>query len=59
MAKSDPGNPVTARLAKWLLDNRANGSYWDSTKDTADCLEALSAYLLQTREGMEDKSCFL
>ena len=54
MAKSAPGNPVTARLAKWLLDNRANGSYWDSTKDTADCLEALSAYLLQTREGMED-----
>ena len=54
MAKSDPGNPVTARLAKWLLNNRANGSYWDSTKDTADCLEALSAYLLQTREGMED-----
>lgn len=32
MAKSDPGNPVTARLAKWLLNNRANGSYWDSTK---------------------------
>lgn len=54
MAKSDPANPVTARLAKWLLNNRANGSYWDSTKDTADCLEALSAYLLQTREGMED-----
>lgn len=54
MSKSAPGNPVTARLAKWLLDNRANGSYWDSTKDTADCLEALSAYLLQTREGMED-----
>ena len=54
MSKSAPGNPVTARLAKWLLDNRANGSYWDSTKDTADCLEALSTYLLQTREGMED-----
>lgn len=54
MAKSDPGNPVTARLAKWLLNNRANGSYWNSTKDTADCLEALSAYLFQTREGMED-----
>lgn len=54
MARSDPDNPVTARLAKWLLNNRANGSYWDSTKDTADCLEALSAYLLQTREGLED-----
>lgn len=54
MAKSDPGNPVTARLAKWLLNNRANGTYWNSTKDTADCLEALSAYLFQTREGMED-----
>lgn len=54
MAKSDPTNPVTARLAKWLLNNRANGSYWDSTKDTADCLEALSVYLFQTREGMED-----
>lgn len=54
MAKSTPNDPVTARLAKWLLNNRANGSYWDSTKDTADCLEALSAYLLQTREGMED-----
>ena len=54
MAKSDPKNPVTSRLAKWLLNNRANGSYWNSTKDTADCLEALSAYLFQTREGMED-----
>lgn len=54
MAKSAPRNPVTARLAKWLLNNRANGSYWNSTKDTADCLEALSAYLFQTREGMED-----
>lgn len=54
MAKSDPRNPVTARLAKWLLNNRANGSYWNSTKDTADCLEALSAYLFQTREGLED-----
>lgn len=54
MAKSDPRNPVTARLAKWLLNNRSNGSYWNSTKDTADCLEALSAYLFQTREGMED-----
>lgn len=54
MAKSAPNDPVTARLAKWLLNNRANGTYWDSTKDTADCLEALSAYLFQTREGMED-----
>lgn len=54
MAKSDPRNPVTARLAKWLLNNRTNGSYWNSTKDTAACLEALSAYLFQTREGLED-----
>lgn len=54
MAKSRPDAPVTSRLAKWLLNNRANGSYWNSTKDTADCLEALSAYLCQTREGMED-----
>lgn len=54
MSKHDPANPVTSRLAKWLLNNRANGSYWDSTKDTADCLEALAAYLFQTREGLED-----
>ena len=30
MAKSDPKNPVTSRLAKWLLNNRANGSYWEN-----------------------------
>ncbi len=53
MAKHAPEDPVTAGLAKWLVTNRAEGSHWDSTKTTADCLEALSAYLFQTREGME------
>ncbi len=53
MAKHAPEAPVTAGLAKWLVSNRAEGSHWDSTKTTADCLEALSAYLFQTREGME------
>lgn len=53
MAKCDPHNPITARLAKWLLNNRTNGSHWDSTKTTASALEALSVYLLQTGEGLE------
>ncbi|MDO4410060.1 MAG: alpha-2-macroglobulin family protein [Akkermansia sp.] len=54
MCKYAPKDELNAKLAKWLLNNRRNGSYWDSTKDTADCLEALSLYLLTTKEGMSD-----
>lgn len=54
MCKYAPNDKLNAKLAKWLLNNRRNGSYWDSTKDTADCLEALSLYLLTTKEGMDD-----
>lgn len=35
----------TAGLAKYLLNNRRHGTYWDSTRDTAYCIEALAEYL--------------
>lgn len=52
----EPQSQRTSRLAKWLLNNRKNGSYWASTRDTAASIEALGLYLLATKEGMEPQT---
>lgn len=38
------------RLVKYLLNNRKNATYWNSTRDTAVCVEALAEYLVKTDE---------
>ena len=35
---------------KYLLNNRKNGSYWQSTRDTALCIEAMADYLRASGE---------
>jgi alpha-2-macroglobulin len=42
----DPQNPLAAKLANWLAANRRQGECWDSTRDTALAVHALSEYLL-------------
>ena len=38
------------QLVKYLLNNRKNATYWNSTRDTALCVEAFSEYLQKTDE---------
>ncbi|MBR0225330.1 MAG: hypothetical protein IJL92_04660 [Thermoguttaceae bacterium] len=39
-----------ARLVKYLLNNRKHATYWNSTRDTAICVEAFAEYLESTNE---------
>lgn len=38
-------------LVKYLLNNRKHATYWESTRDTAYCIEALADYLTATGEA--------
>jgi len=46
----DPKSDRAAGLVKYLLNNRKHGAYWDSTRDTAYCIEAMAEYLLASGE---------
>ena len=45
-----PQDELLPRLVKYLLDNRHHGTYWKSTRDTGLCLDAITAYLLNSGE---------
>ena len=51
LATVDPENETAPRLVKYLLNNRANATWWKSTRDTALVLEAFTAYLRATGEA--------
>jgi len=51
LLKTQPQSSATAGLVKYLLNNRRHATYWNSTRDTALCLEALAEYLRLTGEG--------
>jgi uncharacterized protein YfaS (alpha-2-macroglobulin family) len=44
-------DPKAAGLVKYLINNRKHGTYWNSTRDTAYCIEALADYLIASGEG--------
>src|SRR5262249_40863261 len=44
------------RLVKYVLNNRKHGTYWQSTRDTAFCIEALADYLKASGEDRPDMS---
>ncbi|OAI56608.1 hypothetical protein AYO47_08850 [Planctomyces sp. SCGC AG-212-M04] len=46
-----PQDPKAAGLVKYLLNNRRHATYWNSTRDTAICLEAMSEYLKASGES--------
>jgi alpha-2-macroglobulin len=54
LALTDPKSEKAAGLAKYLLNNRKNGAYWSSTRDTALCIEALADYLKASAEDKPD-----
>ncbi|MBQ9367814.1 MAG: hypothetical protein IJT83_08545 [Victivallales bacterium] len=41
---------LASRFVKYLLNNRKHATYWRSTRDTAACLDAFTAYLQSSDE---------
>ncbi len=54
LAAIDPHSDVTPRIVKWLLNNRRNGYYWGSTRDTTFCVAALGEFVRISGEGRPD-----
>ncbi|HEX5270760.1 MAG TPA: alpha-2-macroglobulin family protein, partial [Gemmataceae bacterium] len=52
LARTAPKDEKASRLVKYLLNNRKHATYWNSTRDTAICVEAMADYL---RASGEDK----
>ena len=52
LAAVAPQSDHAAGLVKYLLNNRKHATHWNSTRDTALCVEALADYL---RASAEDK----
>ena len=50
LSRTDPKGELTSRLVKYVLNNRKHGTYWNSTRDTAFCIEALADYLRASGE---------
>ncbi|MBU4400159.1 MAG: alpha-2-macroglobulin, partial [Planctomycetes bacterium] len=50
LARTDPKGDVAPRLVKYLLNNRKHAAYWNSTRDTALCIEAMADFLRTSGE---------
>ncbi len=54
LARTDAKGELASRLVKYLLNNRKHASYWNSTRDTSICIEALAEYLKASGEDKPD-----
>lgn len=54
LARTDPKSEKASRLVKYLLNNRKHATYWNSTRDTALCIEAMAEYLKASGEDKPD-----
>jgi uncharacterized protein YfaS (alpha-2-macroglobulin family) len=50
----EPKGDLAARIAKHLLNNRRNGTYWNSTRDTAGVIDALAVFVKASGESKPD-----
>jgi uncharacterized protein YfaS (alpha-2-macroglobulin family) len=50
LSRSDPKGELARRLVKYLLNNRRNATYWNSTRDTALCVEAFAEFIRRSGE---------
>ncbi len=50
LSRTNPKDEKAARLVKYLLNNRKHATYWNSTRDTAICIEAMAEYLKASGE---------
>ena len=51
LVKTSPQAPETAALAKYLICNRRNATYWNNTRDTALCVDALADFVVASGEA--------
>ncbi len=56
LSRTDPRGARASGVAKYLLKNRKNGSYWRSTRDTAYAVEALVDYAVASGEAAPDQT---
>ncbi|MFC1671732.1 alpha-2-macroglobulin [Planctomycetota bacterium] len=54
LIKLQPKSDVAPKIVKWLLENRRNGYYWRSTRDTTMCIAAMSDFVTASGEGKPD-----
>lgn len=54
LMKLDPKSDLAPRIVKWLLENRRNGYYWRSTRDTTLCVAAMAEFVRASGEGQAD-----
>ena len=50
LAAAKPNDPDTRGLVKYLVNNRKNATYWESTRDTAYAIEAIASYFKASGE---------
>jgi alpha-2-macroglobulin len=54
LSKTAPKDEKASRLVKYLLNNRKHATYWNSTRDTAICIEAMAEYMVASGEDKPD-----
>jgi alpha-2-macroglobulin len=54
LSKTDPRGKTAPGLVKYLLNNRKHATYWNSTRDTAICIEAMADYIRASGEDKPD-----
>ena len=54
LAAVKPKSPEARGLVKYLINNRKHATYWNSTRDTAYCIEAIADYLRESGEDSPD-----
>ncbi|HLQ47154.1 MAG TPA: alpha-2-macroglobulin, partial [Planctomycetaceae bacterium] len=50
LSRVDAKDERASRLVKYLLNNRKHATYWNSTRDSSICIEAMAEYLKQSGE---------
>ncbi|MFH0924913.1 MAG: alpha-2-macroglobulin family protein [bacterium] len=54
LAQVEPKGEKASQIVKYLLNNRKHSTYWNSTRDTAICVEAMADYLRASGEDKPD-----
>ncbi len=50
LVRLEPKSETAPKLVKYLLNNRKHATYWNSTRDTAVCIEAFAEFLRASGE---------
>jgi uncharacterized protein YfaS (alpha-2-macroglobulin family) len=54
LSRTTPRDEKASGLVKYLLNNRKHSTYWNSTRDTAICIEAMADYIKASGEDSPD-----